>query len=35
MIGTARSLADLEVVTGQDPQAAGVLRQHGGDPELR
>ena len=25
----------LEVVTGQDAEAAGVLRQHGGDAELR
>ncbi len=27
MSGTPRSLAGLEVVTGQDAQAAGVLRQ--------
>ena len=34
MIGTPRSLARLEVVAGEDAEAAGVLRQRRGDAEL-
>ena len=34
MSGTPRSEARLEVVAGEDAEAAGVLRQRGGDAEL-
>ena len=35
MSGTPRSRGRLEVVAGEDAEAAGVLRQHLGDAELR